>query len=91
MDDCLGGVHINLKPDSDDSVNVNIEGNKVKVVFRVGDTQLEKVFNAAEAVREGQRIAEAGVYHNEVSIEGVAVAEFGRHLKRCGEFCAHNS
>jgi len=87
MNDRLRGVHISLKDKSHDSVNVNIEGNKVKVAFRVGETKLETVLSAAEAVKEGQRIEEAGAYCNEVSISGAAVSEFGRRLKECGELC----
>jgi hypothetical protein len=85
MNGRLRGVHIDLRPNSNDSVNVNIEGNKVKVTFRVGEAKLERVLSAAEAVEEGQRIAETEAYHHEISISGGAVAEFGRCLKACGE------
>jgi hypothetical protein len=90
MNECLRGAHISL-PNGDDSVNVNIEGNNVKVVFRLGETKLERVLSAAEAVNEGQRIAETEAYHNEISISGAAIAEFGRCLKECGELCLRES
>jgi len=91
MNDRLRGMHIDLGPNSHDSVNVNIEGNKVKVAFRVGETKLERIFSAAEAVKEGERIAETGAYQNEISLSGGAVAEFGRRLKDCGELCLSNA
>ena len=85
MSDRFPRMHINLNTYNDDSVSVEIEGDRVKVVFRIGETKFEKVLGTLEALNEGRAISEAGVYHAEGSISGEVASEFGRRLKDCGE------
>jgi hypothetical protein len=77
--------HISLydDPHNDDSVNIKIHGEKLAVVFRLGENTVERLFTPDEAVKDGQRIAKG--YQRELNLSREVGEEFGRCLKECGQ------
>lgn len=76
-------IHISLETKEHHSVNLELKGNKVNLVFRAGNKEIDnRLFCATETVSEGERMVRTGEYH-EFSSE--TIKEVGKQLKDCGE------